>query len=186
MASRVVALGGNTRRPSKTLSLIQSVGQQFQAQTNVTVEVFDLLDVGLDFGAATSAHDLSAQALKVIQAVEGASALIVGSPVYKGAYSGHFKHFFDLVDPQSLVNKPVCLTATGGGYRHALVVEHFMRPLFGFFGALALPTSVYAGDQDFSEGVVVDAAVLTRIDRAATELAHHQAATANIPEIAYV
>ncbi len=68
-----------------------------------------------------------------------ADGLIVGSPVYKGAYTGLFKHLFDLVDPGALAGKPVAIVATGGGARHALVVEHAFRPLFGFFGALQMP-----------------------------------------------
>ena len=46
------------------------------------------------------------------------------------------------------------LTATGGGDRHALIVEHQLRPLFGFFEALTLPTAVYATDKDFTDGVL--------------------------------
>lgn len=71
-----------------------------------------------------------------------ARARLVGSPVYKGAYTGLFKHLFDLVAPAALKGKPVAIGATGGGARHALVVEHAFRPLFGFFGALALPTAI--------------------------------------------
>jgi FMN reductase len=31
-----------------------------------------------------------------------ASVLVVGSPTYKGSYTGLFKHFFDLLDPTAL------------------------------------------------------------------------------------
>ena len=46
------------------------------------------------------------------------------------------------------------LTATGGGERHALMVEHQLRPLFAFFEALVLPTAVYATERDFRDGVL--------------------------------
>jgi hypothetical protein len=35
---------------------------------------------------------------------------------------------FDLVDPAALAGKPVAIVATGGGPRHALVVEHAFPP----------------------------------------------------------
>ncbi|MGO4844013.1 NAD(P)H-dependent oxidoreductase, partial [Rhizobiaceae sp. 2RAB30] len=76
-----------------------------------------------------------------------------------------FKHFFDLLDPSALKGKPVLLTATGGGERHALIVEHQLRPLFGFFEAATLPTAVYATDRDFSDGVLVSAAIRERAER---------------------
>jgi FMN reductase len=91
--------------------------------------------------------------------------------VYKGAYTGLFKHAFDLVDPRALVGKPVLLTATGGGPRHALVVEHALRPLFGFFEALTIPTAVYASDADFVGGQLAEAGVQARVSTAAQQLA---------------
>jgi ABC-type nitrate/sulfonate/bicarbonate transport system permease component len=36
------------------------------------------------------------------------------------------------------------------------VLEHQFRPLFSFFTAQTLPTSVYASDQDFLDGVLTD------------------------------
>jgi FMN reductase len=70
-----------------------------------------------------------------------------------------------------LAGRPVILTATGGGRRHALVVEHQLRPLFGFFSALTVPTSIYASDEDFENGKLSDPVTLARIEQAAAELA---------------
>ena len=70
----------------------------------------------------------------------------------------------------------MALTATGGGPRHALVVEHALRPLFGFFAALTLPTAVYASDADFTATddaaghVVTDAGLRHRLASAADKL----------------
>ncbi len=70
----------------------------------------------------------------------------------------------------SLAGVPVVLAATGGGRRHALVVEHQLRPLFGFFSALSIPTSIYASDEDFEHGELSDPVTLGRIRQAASEL----------------
>ena len=174
MAIEIIVLSGATHRPSKTTALLQALAAACQRIDGevVNVSTFDLVDVGLDFGAAAGRNDLSPKARDVIDAVEAADGLIVGSPVYKGAYSGLFKHFFDLVDPFALLQKPVCLAASGGGHRHALVVEQFLRPLFGFFGALTVPTSVYAGESDFHEYRVCNSGVTERVDQAAFEFTH--------------
>ena len=60
------------------------------------------------------------------------------------------------------------LAATGGGERHALILEHQMRPLFGFFQALTLPVGVYASDTDFDGYELTSEAVKRRIDQAVT------------------
>jgi FMN reductase len=78
---------------------------------------------------------------------------------------------FDFVNPAVLAGRPVILTATGGGRRHALVVEHQLRPLFAFFSALSVPTSIYASDEDFENGKLVDPVTLTRIEQASAEMA---------------
>jgi FMN reductase len=61
------------------------------------------------------------------------------------------------------------LAATGGTERHSLVIEHALRPLFTYLGALTVPTGVYAATADFGgEG---SAGLADRIRRAAAELA---------------
>ncbi|TXN20727.1 FMN reductase [Methylobacterium sp. WL9] len=169
MAVRIVAFSGNTHRPSRTRTLVEAVAAEVARLRNVDLKIFDLVDAGT--GIAVASRDaLPLPAARIVEAIEGADALIVGSPVYKGAYSGLFKHLIDFVHPDALVGKPVVLAATGGGPRHALVVEHALRPLFGFFSAQTVPTSVYAGDTEIVDGRVADNLVLERVARAAAEL----------------
>ena len=72
-------------------------------------------------------------------------------PVYRASFTGLFKHLFDFVEQYAIVGQPVLLAATGGGERHALIIEHQLRPLFGFFQALTLPLGVYASEADFQD-----------------------------------
>src|SRR6059058_3539307 len=77
---------------------------------------------------------------RALALVEAADAYLVATPVYRGTYTGALKNFFDLVpnDPKGsdpLRGKVVGLLATGGSDHHYLVLEHQLRPLFGFFGA---------------------------------------------------
>ena len=62
------------------------------------------------------------------------------------------------------------LSATGGSERHALVLDHGLRPLFAFFSADIVATGVYATETDFTEYQPSSPALLSRIDRAALEL----------------
>ena len=97
--------------------------------------------------------------------------MIVGTPVYRASYTGALKHLFDLVHYEALAGTPVLLAATGGTRMHGLVTEHQLRPLMGFFGALTVPTTVYAVEEDFAGYVVSSPAVLERIERAADDAA---------------
>jgi FMN reductase len=182
--SRIVGFSGSPRRPSKTRSLVETVAAEVASHRQARVDIYDLIDAGPGLGAALQRQDLTLPVARIIDAIEQADALIVGTPVYKGAYTGLFKHVFDLVDPRVLVGKPVVLTATGGGPRHALIVEHALRPLFGFFEALTVPTAVYASDADFTEGQLTEAGVLARVSTAAQQLAYLIGADASKAETA--
>ncbi|GJD51824.1 NADH-dependent FMN reductase SfnF [Methylobacterium crusticola] len=169
--ARIVAFSGNTSRPSRTRALVEAVGAELARQRRIDLRVHDLAEAGAGLGVTTR-DALPLPVAHLIEAMEGADALIVGSPVHNGSYSGLFKHVIDFLAPAALAGKPVAITATGGGPRHALMVEHQMRPLFGFFTAHIAPTAIYAGESEIRDGVVIDAGVAARVAAAAGELAH--------------
>ncbi|TGE00317.1 FMN reductase [Methylobacterium nonmethylotrophicum] len=169
--ARIVAFSGNVRRPSRTRTLVEAVAAELSRRRPIDLKVFDLADVGTGLGATTR-QALPLPIAHMIEAIEGADGVIVGSPVHNGSYSGLFKHVIDFLDPAAMAGKPVALTATGGGPRHALMVEHQLRPLFGFFTAHVAPTAVYAGEAEIQDGAVTDPRVAERVAAAASELGH--------------
>jgi FMN reductase len=168
--ANLVGLVGNFSRPSKSYALVEAVAGLALARYGLRQELFDLTDIGPSLGNARRHDDLDTAARQIVQKVISADVLVVGSPTYKGSYTGLFKHFFDLVDPLALQGKPVILTATGGGDRHALIVEHQLRPLFGFFMTHTLPSAVYAADRDFADYRLVSEPIRSRAEQAVAEL----------------
>ncbi|MBX4935688.1 FMN reductase [Rhizobium bangladeshense] len=168
---KLVGIAGSFNRPSKTLALIRHVAELASDRYGFTSKTYDLHDVGPSLGSSLWRKDLDEQARRVIDEIVHADALIIGSPTYKGSYPGHFKHLIDLIDPGELRGKPIIITATGGGDRHALMVEHQLRPLFGFFMAHTLPTAVYASDRDFTDYAISSDALSNRIGEVVGELA---------------
>ena len=165
----IVGLSGNIKRPSKTRILVRTVLDRIEAAYGAKGRLYDLLDAP-ELGNVWDFANIKGPLADLIAAIENADLLVVGSPVYKGSYTGLFKHLFDLVGFDRLVGKPVVLTASGGGDRHALVVEHQLRPLFGFFTAHSMATAIYVSEADFVNDEIVSAPVLKRIDCAVTEL----------------
>lgn len=164
---RVVAVSGSLHEPSKTTALVRAIAAAVGERTAVEIEVIELTDIGPDLAGALRRDQLPARVEEKLVAIEQADLLIVGSPVYRASFTGLFKHLFDFVGQYELVGKPVLLAATGGGERHALIIEHQLRPLFAFFQALTLPLGVYASNTDF-DGYVINSDLLrSRIDLAA-------------------
>ena len=100
-----------------------------------------------------------------------ADGVIAVTPLYNGSYNGLFKSFFDVLDPEALVGKPVLIAATGGTARHSLALEHAIRPLFTYLRAVTVPTAVFAATEDWGSASGSGGALTARIERAGSELA---------------
>lgn len=179
----IVGFSGNISRPSSTRRFVESVTEALAKQTGLQHVVFDVEDLGSSLAAARSVADLNPAARKAVRTIVEAEALVIGSPTYKGSYTGLFKHVIDLLDPSDLRGKPIVLTATGGGDRHSLVVEHQLRPLFAFFEAFVLPTAIYASSRDFTDGIP-STAIAGRVNQALAEASILIKAREAIPAIA--
>lgn len=155
MSVRVVGVSGSLTAPSRTTALVEAVVEQLGAElhefSDIHTSVIELAGLVPALFEGSSRAGLGAAARAALDAVESADVIVAGSPAYRAAYTGIFKHFFDYVDQYALVDKPVVLTATGGSDRHALLVEHQMRPLFGFFQALTLPLGIFGNERDFTD-----------------------------------
>jgi FMN reductase len=169
-APKLVGLAGSFNRPSKTYALVETIAGLAAEKYGFSNRIYDLADVGPSLGQALWRKDLDEQAGQVVGDIVAADVLVIGAPTYKGSYPGLFKHLIDLIDPHELRAKPIVIAATGGGDRHALMVEHQLRPLFGFFMAHTLPTAVYASDRDFSDYRVSSDPLSRRIEEVIKEL----------------
>lgn len=163
---RVVALSGGLQRPSRTLVLVEEIIDGLARALPIQSRIVELGPLIPQFGSVLWRSKLPAEVEDALVAVESADLLIAASPVFRGSYSGLFKHFFDLVGQDALVDKLVLLAATGGSDRHALAIDHQLRPLFSFFQSHTLPIGVYGTDRDFENYQVSSEALRARIDLA--------------------
>ena len=146
---KVIGISGSLASTSRTTALVHQILLEFARTAGADVQLISIADLAPALGAALSpdAPDLGG----VFRQVQAADALVVATPVYKASYTGLLKHFFDLLDPNALRGKTALLAATGGSERHALVIEHQLRPLLSFFDAHTVPTGIYLHDQAFEK-----------------------------------
>ncbi|MET9648637.1 NADPH-dependent FMN reductase [Streptomyces syringium] len=64
-----------------------------------------------------------------------ADGVIIGTPVYKAAYSGLLKSLLDLLPQDALAGKTVLPLATGGSTAHVLAIDYALRPVLSAMGA---------------------------------------------------
>ena len=191
MTIRIVGVSGSLTTPSRTTALVDAVvarlSQHLEPLAPVDAQTIELATLLPDLFAGRSRADLGPGAEAALAAVEAADVVVVGSPAYRAAYTGIFKHFFDYVGQYALVDVPIVLTATGGSDRHALLVEHQMRPLFGFFQALTLPLGIFGNEGDFTDYRVSSPELTERIalsiDRATPLLTYQLRSAGRLAEV---
>jgi FMN reductase len=162
-ALRVVVVNGSPSRPSKTMGLVDVILDELKGTLPLEASRIDVYGLGPEFTGAIEREGIAPEVEAALRLAEEADLLIAAAPVFRGSYPGMFKHFFDLVDQYALANKPVLLAATGGGDHHALVLEHAMRPLFGFFQALTIPVAIFASAGDFDGTTLLNPRVYGRV-----------------------
>ena len=159
---RVVAVSGGLQRPSKAVALSERLLDLIADVIPCEQRLVELGQLAPHFAGAVWRSELPDVVERELAAAEQADVLVVATPVYRGSYTGLFKHFFDFIHQDALIDKPVLLAATGGSERHALVIDHQLRPLFSFFQARTLPLGVYATDRDFSDYRLQNVALIQR------------------------
>lgn len=159
---RIVAVSGGLQRPSKAAALAEHLMDLIADEVLCEQRLVELGQLAPQLAGAVWRSQLPETVERELAAVEQADIVVVATPVYRGAYTGLFKHFFDFIHQDALVDKPILLAATGGSERHALMIDHQLRPLFSFFQARTLPLGVYATDKDFLDYRLQDEALLQR------------------------
>ncbi|MGW1030196.1 FMN reductase [Streptomyces sp. NPDC002577] len=184
---KLVAVSAGLSVPSSTRlladRLTDAVREKLADQDHkVEVDVIELRALAVPIANNLVTGFPPPQLATTIDTVTGADGLIAVTPVFSASYSGLFKSFFDLIDPDALTGKPVLIAATGGTARHSLVLEHALRPLFAYLRAVAVPTAVYAASEDWGSGSDAHTEGLpARIRRAGGEMATLMAARATDP-----
>jgi FMN reductase len=167
---QLTVISAGTSDPSSTRLLADRIASRAVALAarrgnTVTASVIELRELAADIASALTSQLISPKLEQAITVLRQADGIVASTPVYQAGPSGLFTSFFQVLDNDLLIGKPVVLAATAGTARHALVADDQMRPLFAFLRTMAAPTSVFAAPEDWS-----DPALAKRVDRAALEL----------------
>lgn len=164
---QLLAVSGSPSSPSKTVLALEVALRRAAEHDGVQGDLLDLRKHELVFCDGRDPADYDGDTRAAIDRMVAADALLVGTPMYRGGYTGRLKNLFDVLPNDALEGKPVGLVATGGTDHHYLALEHELKPLVGFFRAWAAPGAVYANNTHFSAGELVDDGVRSRLHQLA-------------------
>ncbi|AZS36440.1 FMN reductase (NADPH) [Microbacterium lemovicicum] len=173
---RIAVVSAGLSNPSSTRLLADrlsaAVVRDLREQgIEAEVDVFELRDYAHDIMNNLMTGFAPAALETMVNTVVSADALIAVTPIFSTSYSGLFKSFIDILDPDALSGTPVLIGANAGTARHSLAIDYAIRPLFTYLHAEPVPTGVFAASSDWGGSADQVAPLGNRVDRAARELA---------------
>ncbi|QIQ03925.1 NADPH-dependent FMN reductase [Streptomyces liangshanensis] len=162
----ILSVSGSPSPTSRTARLLRHLDGRLTGQGHDVVP----LDVrtlpaeallGADFG-----HPAIVGARRLFEEADG---VVIGTPVYKAAYSGLLKTLLDLLPQYALAGKTVLPLATGGTTAHVLAIDYALRPVLSSMGAAHIVQGWFVLDRHITVldegGVVVDPASREALDQ---------------------
>ncbi|MFG2827665.1 NADPH-dependent FMN reductase [Streptomyces sp. NPDC048434] len=128
----VLSVSGSPSATSRTARLLRHLDDRLADEGHhvIPLDVRELPAealLGADFG-----HPAIVEATELFARADG---IVIGTPVYKAAYSGLLKSLLDLLPQYALTGKTVLPLATGGSTAHVLAIDYALRPVLSSMGA---------------------------------------------------
>jgi FMN reductase len=161
----ILSVSGSPSATSRTARLVRHLDDRLRRQGH-EVTPLDVRTLpaeallGADFG-----HPAIIEATALFEQADG---VVIGTPVYKAAYSGLLKSLLDLLPQYALTGKTVLPLATGGSTAHVLAIDYALRPVLSSMGAAHIVPGWFTLDKDITVG---DGGTLTIAPAAAEALA---------------
>lgn len=161
--TRITAISSGLGQPSSTRLLTDRIVAALRSTgIDAQIDVVELRDHAHDLINAELTGVSTPALVAVLEQVASSDALVAVSPVFNAHPAALFELFFEVLDDDALLGRPVLIGATGGTARHSLVLDQDLVPLFHYLHAVVSPISVFAATDDWGSSDGLD----VRIERA--------------------
>lgn len=155
---QVLGIVGSPSTPSRTRCAVEAALSGAARREDVDTEVLQTASIDLEIADGRRLEAYNRDTRTAVNRIIAADAYLVGTPIYRAAYSGALKNLLDLVprgrwqaDEAPLENAAVGLIGTGATAAHFLAVDTALRPALAFFGAHTVGGRAYLTEADFSK-----------------------------------
>jgi len=169
--TRILLIGGSPLHPCPNHTFLDYAKYLLENQTKFskikidTLLVRNLLAEDLAFGRYSSPALFYPKKL-----VEDADAIIIGSPIFKSAYTGLLKSFLDLLPIGIFANKVILPLASSQIIAHASALDSSLTPVLIDLGATQILPSVFALDNQLQDAEYSNLEITIRLKTALQDL----------------
>lgn len=168
--SDLLGIVGSVSQPSKTKTAIETALQAAADEYDIDTELLHLAEYDLETADGRKLDEYTGDTSRALDLIINSDSYLIGTPVYRGSYSGVLKNLFDLIprgkwqsDHAPLENRPVGLVATGATDHHYLSVSQELGPIASFFGSYQVGGGVYINNSQFEDNEIVDDEIIQRL-----------------------
>lgn len=142
--ANVLIINGSPSQNSRTGALLANISRRLEGDGHQVqrLNVRELPAEDLLLARASASGIASA-----VAEVERADGIVIGTPIYKAAYTGILKTFLDLLPQFAFERKTVLPVATGGTLAHVLALDYGLRPVLSSLGARHIVGSHFVLDK---------------------------------------
>ncbi|MGE0679293.1 MAG: NADPH-dependent FMN reductase [Candidatus Binatia bacterium] len=157
MVTTLLGISGSLTKGGSTRTLIDAVLQAAKERyPDITTTVLDLREVQIAFCDGRPLHEYGDDTPQVVARIQAADAYVIGTPIYRGSYTGALKNLLDHVPVEAMIGKVAGLIATGATDHHYLSIDQELRPILMWFNMHLVPGSVYARGNQLQGSEIID------------------------------
>jgi len=175
----LLGISGSLTKGGSTRTVIDAALQGAKARyPHLTTDVIDLRNVTLSFCDGRPLTEYPDDTPHVVAKIQAADAYVIGTPIYRGSYTGSLKNLLDHVPVEAMMGKVAGLIATAATDHHYLSIDQELRPVLLWFNLHLVPGSVYVRSNQLQGNVISDEQVsvhLRLLGEAVAEMQQHLA-----------
>ncbi len=169
--SDLLGIVGSPNKPSKTRTAVEIALQAAADEFGIKTEILHLSEFEMEIADGRKLSEYSGDTKRAFEHIINSNAYLIGTPVYRGSYSGALKNLFDLIprgkwqsDEAPFENRSVGFIATGATDHHYLLINQELGPIASFFGSYQVG-GVYVNVSHFNDYKIIDEDVVTRLEK---------------------
>ncbi len=153
----ILGISGSLTKGGSTRAVIDAALQGAKARyPQSTTDVIDLRNVTLSFCDGRPLNEYTDDTPQVVAKIQAADAYIIGTPIYRGSYTGSLKNLLDHVPVEAMMGKVAGLIATAATDHHYLSIDQELRPVLLWFNLHLVPGSVYVRSNQLQGDTISD------------------------------
>ncbi|WP_292008606.1 NADPH-dependent FMN reductase [Chryseobacterium sp.] len=167
----IVMISGSPEEKSKSHNVLKTIQQQFQ-YAELTTKLYSVRNFPAEDILYGQYNSSAFDELKYD--ISEAHTIIIGTPIYKGAYTGILKALLDLLPQYALRGKRLLPIATAGSMAHLLAIDFAIKPLLSVLGSSEILPGIYIPDENWekkdSGENVLGESIKNRLNRAIEDI----------------